>query len=536
LSYQWSKNGAPIAGASDASYTQASVSLSDDGAQFAVTATNGAGSITSVVANLRVTQAVVLDLQPVASVTIAPFAGNTWSVHAVGSGPIWYQWMRSGVPIPGATQSSYANGSLGLADDGADFTVKVSNPLGSVVSSASRLTVTPSSVAQQISACQEITQPGWYQLATNLQNNSPSNACINIHDTQSVLLDCAGNSIVNADTSQASMALSLTNTSHISVRHCSLQANWTSFQNASDISFNNNYVLAQGGQFSSILDIDTIVRLLFARNSLQGSLQQQYGQDSVIAANQIHSVSGQIVAGAMVLNYGTGSQVINNQINGGWDPVAMTDIGADDGIIVSDEAGLNISGNTITNAWDAGIEWTGNLNGAIIQDNTISNVRIGIGGWYYSNVSGSQFIANTVSQAETMFYQARTYCLRPAGWDLKHLMPADTDVLWNNNLYSGNQFIQPVLQQNPYSNASMFNFAFAFGNPAVCSSDPGETLPTPSDFQMSNNVFINNDFGVALAAPAFFSVGSAVIDGGGNVCSPPSSSAPGNYLNCQPGH
>src|ERR1019366_8290734 len=195
----------------------ASVSLSDDGAQFAVTATNGAGSITSVVANLRVTQAVVLDLQPVASVTIAPFAGNTWSVHAVGSGPIWYQWMRSGVPIPGATQSSYANGSLGLADDGADFTVK------------------PSSVAQQISACQEITQPGWYQLATNLQNNSPSNACINIHDTQSVLLDCAGNSIVNADTSQASMALSLTNTSHISVRHCSLQATWKKFQNASEI-------------------------------------------------------------------------------------------------------------------------------------------------------------------------------------------------------------------------------------------------------------------------------------------------------------
>src|SRR5262249_40286045 len=47
LSYQWNKNGALIAGATSTSYTTPPTTIADNNAQFTVTVTNRAGSITS---------------------------------------------------------------------------------------------------------------------------------------------------------------------------------------------------------------------------------------------------------------------------------------------------------------------------------------------------------------------------------------------------------------------------------------------------------------------------------------------------------
>jgi hypothetical protein len=54
LSYQWQKNGAPISGATGASYTTPAVMTADNGAVFAVVVTNSAGSVTSSNATLTV--------------------------------------------------------------------------------------------------------------------------------------------------------------------------------------------------------------------------------------------------------------------------------------------------------------------------------------------------------------------------------------------------------------------------------------------------------------------------------------------------
>ena len=54
LSYQWRKNGATIAGATKASYTTPATTLADNGALFAVTVSNSAGSVTSNNATLTV--------------------------------------------------------------------------------------------------------------------------------------------------------------------------------------------------------------------------------------------------------------------------------------------------------------------------------------------------------------------------------------------------------------------------------------------------------------------------------------------------
>jgi hypothetical protein len=54
LSYQWSKNGTPIPDATDAAYTTPAVTAADNNAQFSVTVTNSAGSVTSGAASLFV--------------------------------------------------------------------------------------------------------------------------------------------------------------------------------------------------------------------------------------------------------------------------------------------------------------------------------------------------------------------------------------------------------------------------------------------------------------------------------------------------
>ena len=65
----------------------------------------------------------------------------TFSVVASGSAPYSYQWRRNGVDIVGATASSYKFTTT-LADDGAQFRVRVSNAYGSVLSNVATLSVT----------------------------------------------------------------------------------------------------------------------------------------------------------------------------------------------------------------------------------------------------------------------------------------------------------------------------------------------------------------------------------------------------------
>ena len=52
-----------------------------------------------------------------------------------------YQWLRNGVEIPGATQSSLRLASASLLDSGATFSVRIANAAGSATSQGARLTV-----------------------------------------------------------------------------------------------------------------------------------------------------------------------------------------------------------------------------------------------------------------------------------------------------------------------------------------------------------------------------------------------------------
>jgi len=84
-------------------------------------------------------------------------AGQTaaFTVVAMGTAPLSYQWQKNGANIAGATAASYTAPVTTTADSGANFDVVVSNTAGTVTSAAATLTVNPAPVAPTITA-----QPG----------------------------------------------------------------------------------------------------------------------------------------------------------------------------------------------------------------------------------------------------------------------------------------------------------------------------------------------------------------------------------------
>ena len=144
LAYQWKKNGTAVAGATASSYTTPATLITDNGASFQVSVTNGYGAVTSNSAQLTVNAptgiAPAITAQPAAkSVTTGQTA--SFSVTASGTGPLAYQWKKNGSVLAGATASSYTTPATLLTDNGASFQVSVTNNYGAVTSNSALLTV-----------------------------------------------------------------------------------------------------------------------------------------------------------------------------------------------------------------------------------------------------------------------------------------------------------------------------------------------------------------------------------------------------------
>jgi len=147
LSYQWYLNGSAISGATQSSYTDANVQPGDAGS-YTVVATNDFGSATSDAAVLTVIVAPTITTQPV-SQTVTQGNSVTFTAAATGSAPLTFQWQKGGVPISGATGTSYSMSNVQSASAGT-YTVVVSNGAGSVTSGNAVLTVyVPAAITTQ---------------------------------------------------------------------------------------------------------------------------------------------------------------------------------------------------------------------------------------------------------------------------------------------------------------------------------------------------------------------------------------------------
>ena len=94
----------------------------------------------SSVYRVRFTSAPSITMHP-QDQTVPAGASATFTVAASGAQPLFYQWQRDGIDIPGATSPSYTLTGVQAQDNGALFRCRVSNAFGSTTSNPARLTV-----------------------------------------------------------------------------------------------------------------------------------------------------------------------------------------------------------------------------------------------------------------------------------------------------------------------------------------------------------------------------------------------------------
>ena len=76
-----------------------------------------------------------------ASIAVSVGRTATFTVTATGTAPLSYQWKKNGTAITGATAPSYTTPATALSDNGAKFSVVVSNAVSNVTSSDATLTL-----------------------------------------------------------------------------------------------------------------------------------------------------------------------------------------------------------------------------------------------------------------------------------------------------------------------------------------------------------------------------------------------------------
>jgi len=142
FSYQWKKNGSNV-GANLSSYTTPITTLGDNGARFSVVVTNAAGRAESNEASLTSLHGYGPDhfLPP------PEHGGNRRAdCHLQRYGkrtvPFSYQWKKNGSNV-GANSSSYTTPIIHCGDNGARFSVVVTNTAGRADSNEAILTVNP---------------------------------------------------------------------------------------------------------------------------------------------------------------------------------------------------------------------------------------------------------------------------------------------------------------------------------------------------------------------------------------------------------
>ena len=154
LAYQWKKNGTDIPGATSSTLTVPDTLLADSGTVYSVVVSTSADKETSSNAILTVTAQAVkpaITTQP-AERTVGLGSSASFSVSATGTAPLLYQWKKGGTAIPNATSSSYTTPFTSLADNGAEYSVEVSNDAGKVTSKMVVLAVTAAPVAPTIAS------------------------------------------------------------------------------------------------------------------------------------------------------------------------------------------------------------------------------------------------------------------------------------------------------------------------------------------------------------------------------------------------
>jgi parallel beta-helix repeat protein len=315
---------------------------------------------------------------------------------------------------------------------------------GSTSTNPTPVTPTPTpapspTVNTTLTSCASISASANYTVAADMGGNGTS-ACIQIAGSN-LVLDCAGHSVG---------ALSvLQNLSNLTIKNCRL-GNILAISNGNNITIDHNTFVITGVRPAAAIYLVTVNNSQITNNTIDGGY---HGQD----------LSG-----------------------GGTDGP-----GADDGVVLGDATNDLVSGNTISNVFDAGVEGVNHVSSCTISNNTITNaVFTGIGAYYCTAWTGNIISGNTVSQSLSFI----------EGFVLTRDLCSNFPNRPGQAVFVGNTITNNVMR-NPIGN-SQFGISLLF---------------TPPAGMASGNSISGNDMGlggIAAQPPAGYNVGA------GNKCGP----------------
>jgi len=320
----------------------------------------------------------------------------------------------------------------------------------------------------------------------------------------------AGPFVVDADLAKAS-ATCLTFSGNVGAKlDCGGHEVWrVTLSNVQDFTMTNCAMRAGVVQTLRVIDSRNVT---VDNVEVSGSVFVQASHDSTLRNSRflypvLPANPNGFVSAELYLIGGQNNRVIGNTIDGGWDgnPATYQTQGCDDGILINNETNAWIEGNTIRNAFDAGIESSaspGPITTTILNNEIVHMGYTGIGGYYIPGWRDSTFKGNVVSQSPSLVHFDGVSA-RAAGV---------TSLTLIGNRFENNSLRDPVKNQAKYGGGF---------SPAVVINYVVSGLPS----DVVGNAFRNNDFGTASPGPAL-APASGFIDEGGNICQP------GGFLTC----
>src|SRR5262249_35961033 len=118
FSFQWTKNGATIAGATNSSFSIASVSA-NDAASYCVVVSGTCGGATNSVTNCAMlVLSTSASTTPLVNLVKCPGENATFSTTPSGTGPFSFVWSKDGTLISGATANALTINNVSASDAG----------------------------------------------------------------------------------------------------------------------------------------------------------------------------------------------------------------------------------------------------------------------------------------------------------------------------------------------------------------------------------------------------------------------------------